>query len=90
MADPVTIKLRRPVKFGERTVAQLTIRPLKAKDLRKMKDGSPMQQSLNMASTLSGEIEEVIDELEGEDLGEVLAVVNRFFELITPTTGDKA
>jgi len=90
MSEPVTIKLRKPITFGSRTIEQLTIRPVKGKDLRRMKDSdSALQSSLNMAGILSGEVSEVIDELAGEDLAEVLEVVNRFFESITPRTGVK-
>lgn len=91
MSEPVVIKLRSPITFGSRIVEQLTIRPPKAKDLRRLKDSdSAMQTSLNMASWLSGEVSQVIDELEGEDLAEVLEVVNLFFEGITRRTGEKS
>ncbi len=90
MAEPVIIKLRKPITFGSKTLDQLTIRPLKAKDLRRMKDSdSALQSTLNMASYLSGEVSQVIDELEGDDLREVLEVVNDFFHAIQGT-GDKS
>lgn len=80
MSAPVIVKLRKPITFGGRTVEQLTIRPLKAKDLRRLKESDGrMGNALNFASYLSGEIAEVIDELEGEDLGEVIDAVNGFF-----------
>ena len=83
MADSVTIRLRHPITFGGRVVDVLTIRPLKAKDLRRMKDSdTALQSSLNMAAWLSGEVFQVIDELEGEDLAEVMQVVNDFFLVI--------
>jgi Phage tail assembly chaperone proteins, E, or 41 or 14 len=86
MSEPVVINLKKPITFGSRTVEQLTIRPVKAKDLRRISKGeSPMQLSLNMAGWLSGEIKEVIDELEGEDLAEVLKVVDGFFTKLQPT-----
>lgn len=80
MSEPVTIKLRKPITFGNRTVAELTIRPIKAKDLRRINDAdSSMVQALDLASYLSGEVKQVIDELEGDDLWEVVAAVNGFF-----------
>lgn len=88
--EPVTISLRKPITFANRTIAQLTIRAPKAKDLRRIKDStSALEDSLNLASWCSGEVKEVIDELEGDDLREVLGVVNRFFRNLTaPGTGD--
>lgn len=88
MSEPVVLKLRKPIKFGTRTVEQLTIRPPKGKDMRKIKasDGE-IVTALKMASYLSGELEEVIDELEGEDLGEVMDIVNRFFLAIQGSGG---
>ena len=86
MAEPVTIKLRKPITYGSRVIDQLTIRPIKAKDLRRVGgDDSLLKASLNMASWLSGEVSEVIDELEGEDLAEVLGVVERFFGAVQAT-----
>jgi hypothetical protein len=87
MAEPITITLRHPITFAGKTIDHLTIRPIRAKDLRRIKDtDSQMASTLNMASWLSGEVSQVIDELEGQDLSEVLDVVNRFFHDINRTT----
>lgn len=84
--EPVVIKLRKPITLGNRTIDQITIRPVKAKHMRAIKQSdSDMATTLLMASKLSGEISEVIDELEGEDLREVLEAVNAFFLAIQPT-----
>lgn len=89
MSEPVTIKLRKPITFGSRTVEQLTIRPIKAKDLRRLKDSdSDLAKAIAMACHLTGEITEIIDELQGADLAEVLKVVNDFFHAIHGT-GEK-
>jgi hypothetical protein len=86
MSDPVVIKLKSPITFGSRTVEQLTIRAPKAKDLRRVnQSASPMQTSLDMASWLTGELKEVIDELEGDDLRDVLKVVDDFFTRLRGT-----
>lgn len=86
MADPITIKLRKPITFGSRVVEQLIIRPVKAKDLRRIKaSDSNLQTTLNLASWLSGEVAEVIDELEGEDLAEVVSAVDGFFGKLLAT-----
>lgn len=86
MSEPVVIKLRKSITYGSRTVEELTIRPPKAKDLRRVKESdTAMQTSLNMASWLSGEVSEVVDELEGEDLAKVLEVVDTFFRKLRGT-----
>lgn len=91
MTEPVTIILRKPVTLQvrtgngpkEKTVTEITIRPPKGKDLRRVdRTKSPIAISLDMASWLSGEPTQVIDELEGADLKEVLRVVDDFFVAI--------
>lgn len=88
MSEPVTIVLSKPVSIEVKTgngprikkVDQLTIRPPKGKDLRRVdRSKSPIAVSLDMASWLSGEPTQIIDELEGSDLREVLKVVDDFF-----------
>lgn len=81
--DPVVIALRKPIKFGSRTITEITVRPVKAKHMRAIKptDGA-MATAILMASKLSGELPEVIDELEGEDLRDVLRAVDDFFSVI--------
>lgn len=84
--EPVVIKLRSPILMGSRRIEEITIRPVKAKHLRTLKSSDdPMQATLAMASKLSGEITEVIDELVGDDLRDVLAAVNTFFFAIQGT-----
>jgi hypothetical protein len=88
MSDPVVVRLRKPIEFGDRRVDQLSIRPPRAKDLRRIKDSdTQVQTALNMAGWLTGEVSQVIDELEGEDLSEVLKVVNDFFGKLLGTGG---
>jgi len=83
---PVTITLRKPITFGSRTIDQITIRPLKGKDMRRYNDAQgDVGKSLLFASILSGEMPGMIDELEGEDLGAVMDAVNAFFLAIQPT-----
>lgn len=90
MSEPVTIELRKPISFGKRTVEKLTFRPLKAKDLRRLKESeSNIASALNFASYLSGEESQIIDELEGQDLRDVIEVVNGFF-LSIRGTGEKS
>lgn len=97
-AEPVTITLRKPitleVKTGNgpkiKTVTEITIRPPKGKDLRRVdRTKSAIATSLDMASWLSGEPTQIIDELEGADLREVLKVVDGFFAAFQET-GEKS
>lgn len=79
--EPVTVLLHHPIQFGTRVVESLTLRPIKAKDMRRLRASTdrPMAMMLELAGYLSGEVEQVIDELQGEDLQEVLRVVSGFF-----------
>ena len=84
--EPIIIPLRKPFMFGSRSVETLTVRPVKGKDMRRInKADGDAATTLKMASILTGEVAEVIDELQGEDLGEVLAAVNFFFVSIQAT-----
>lgn len=86
MSEPVVIKLRSPIQLGSRRLDEITVRPVKAKHLRSIQGaGNDLLQTLDLASKLTGEPKEVIDELEGEDLGEVLAAVNGFLFVIQGT-----
>jgi hypothetical protein len=77
--EPVVITLRKPITFGSRTITELTIRPCKGKDLRRIDERlGNTKTALSMAGWLSGEPTQVIDELEGQDLGEVMDAVNGF------------
>jgi hypothetical protein len=79
-STPITITLRKPVTYGSRTIDKITVRPVKGKHMRALRaSDNPMAQTLLMASKLSGEVSEVIDELEGSDLHDVLEAVNAFF-----------
>lgn len=89
MSEPVVITLRKPVRAGQETIAELTIRPVRGKDLRRLNPSDPpLVQTLNMLSWLSGQPMKVVDELEGDDLGTALGVVNDFL-FATQGTGSK-
>lgn len=91
MSEPVTVRLSKTISLGSRVVQELTIRPVKAKDLRRVKDSdSSMISTLNMAGWLSGEVSEVIDELEGDDLARVIQVVNDFLFVIQGGTTERS
>ena len=85
MAEPVVINLSSPIEFAGKRYDTITVRPIKAKDLRRCQ-AKPGDDSLGwvleMAGYLTGEVDQVIDELEGEDLGAVLAAVSAFSQVI--------
>jgi hypothetical protein len=86
--EPVIIQLKHPIVVGSETIASLSFRPLKAKDLRRLKAKEPMAQTLELAGYLSGKPASVIDELMGEDLLEVIDVVGGFFDRSQETGGE--
>lgn len=87
---PVTVTLRKPIQFGKETITEITIRPVKGRDLRQDNDGdSSMARTLAMLGRLSEQPIKVIDELEGEDLGDCCAAVNDFL-FATQGTGKRS
>jgi hypothetical protein len=88
LSKPVSIEVKTGNGPRTKTVEQLTIRPPKGKDLRRIdRTKSPIAISLDMASWLTGEPTQIIDELEGTDLREVLKIVDGFFVAIQ-SSGD--
>lgn len=64
-----TIKLAYPIKDGHgNEVTELKIRRAKAKDMRKMRGETEMEQTLGLLATLTGLVPEDIDELDASDL----------------------
>ena len=84
MAEPVVINLSSPIEFAGKRYDTITVRPIKAKDLRRCqaKPEDSLKFALEMTGYLTGEVDQVIDELEGEDLGAVLAAVTAFSQAI--------
>lgn len=80
MAEPVTMKLKRPITQGSQVIEELTFRPATAKDFRHLPTvtGFEMDTLLTLAGRLSGQTDPVIDKLEGDDLEEVIALVSGF------------
>lgn len=75
-----TVTLKHPITHGSQTITELVFRPLKAKDLRRLQSPhtKPMAMTLELAGYLSGQTIQVIDELQGEDVQEVIALVGGF------------
>lgn len=80
-AQPYTIELQHPIQFGSKQIAVITLRPVTGADLRKLRTPSerPLAMVLELAGFLAGEVTQVIDKLQGPDLGMVMLVTNLFF-----------
>lgn len=89
-AKRVNVPLKNPIEVDGLVVTELNLRPFKAGDLRRVEASSDREIAmvLELASYCSGQTQEVIDELEGEDLQKVLEVVGGFFA-DSPLTGKK-
>lgn len=92
MAESVKVQLDTPVEFGGKTICELTIRPPKAKHMRKVQTPETRKLGfmIELAGYLAGEVSQVIDELEWSDLQKVLGVVSDFLGGGTPTGDDES
>lgn len=90
-----TYKLKHPIvrrlrahggEEREETITEITIRRLKAKDLRVVeKAAGKFSQSLALIGALTGLSPQVVDELDGEDVEGIGEVVGDFFPGRLPT-----
>lgn len=80
MAEPKTLKLQEPVKQGSEEIFELTIRPPKAKDLRKLPERPATGDLLDLAARITGQPPSVIDELGMADTMALLDIVGDFME----------
>ena len=76
--EPVTYKLKHPVKVGSEEIFELTFQRPKAKHLRLLPSDPKVGDLLNFAAKLAGKTPVEIDELEMEDTMEVLEIVGNF------------
>jgi len=88
MEWPHTVKLERPVEFAGDTISSLTFQRGKLKFLRGMTlERTPtVDEAVLIASRLCGQPVQVIEELEGKDAGEAVAVALAFFARCLGTT----
>lgn len=74
----VKIKLRKPIVIGSADpITEVTVRPVTGKDLRGLPENG-LDRTLKLAGRLTGQSDVFVDKLEGEDLTEVLTVVQGF------------
>ncbi|HET7500654.1 MAG TPA: phage tail assembly protein [Kofleriaceae bacterium] len=78
---PVTIPLRYPIEFAGQRIESLTFRRGRIGDIKGMKFSGemPAEQLVRIASRLSGQEAQVIERLDMEDSGEVMAIATDFF-----------
>jgi hypothetical protein len=72
-ADQLTVRLTRPVRHGERELSEVALGPLKALHVRQApRDAQESEGLFDLAGRLSGLPPSVLDQLVGEDVGNVL------------------
>lgn len=79
MESSKVIKLKEPIKVGEKEITELTVRKPKAKDLRKLPTAAKtLSEMLDFAGHLCGEPPSTIDELGIEDAVQIFEVITDF------------
>lgn len=68
-------KLSQPVQFGQETITEITLQPIKAKHIRSLSDKFSMGDMLDLAVKVSGQPSFVIDELCASDAMELLKIL---------------
>lgn len=77
---PVVIQLRTPIDFGKTRVEEITMRRGRLADIKGIKLGEVATEHLILiASRMSGQPTAVIERLEDDEAGEVLALARDFF-----------
>lgn len=78
MSDHITIDLDFPITTpGGDHITTLTIRRAKAKDIRKMKGDTEVEQSMSLLSMLTGLVPEDLDELDIVDFQKASKVLEQ-------------
>ncbi|ANJ91342.1 phage tail protein [Pasteurella multocida] len=73
-----TVKLDYPIKDGQgNEIAELKIRRAKAKDVRKMRGETDIEQTLSLLAILTGLVPEDLDELDVADMKKATAVIEK-------------
>lgn len=74
----VIVALDFPIQDGEgKTITELKIRRPKAKDIRKMKGNTDIEQSISLLSIVTGLVPEDLDELDIADFKRAAEVVEK-------------
>lgn len=75
-----TYTLKHPVSVGNIHLTELHLRRIKAKDLRGLKGTASADDVITILSRISGQLPNVIDELDIEDFTEVSSRIESFIE----------
>lgn len=78
---PAIVMLKHPVDFGSQRITQLEFRRGKLADIKGMKLSGemPTEHLITIASRMSGQTTQVIDRLDVDDAGEVMAIAIDFY-----------
>lgn len=76
----VTLVLAHPIKFGEETITELRFREVTGKDMRSIKGGADAGAAIimHLAGKCAGVPTQVIDQLRGADLRDVMTLIGGF------------
>jgi len=79
---PVTVTLKHPIDVGDKHIETITLRRGSLKQFKgtKLGEAVPIEQLMLIASRLSGQPIGVIESLDMEDAGEVMAAALDFYE----------
>ncbi len=72
---PATIKLIEPVEWGEETIKEITLKPIRGKHLRRLPSSPTLNDILTIASKVSGVSSAVFDEMCSEDVTRIAEAV---------------
>lgn len=73
-------KLQEPVEFGKRTVAEITLKRPKGKHLKDLGKDAKLGDIMSIAPKISGEPQEIFDEMDGADYLAVSEVIGDFLD----------
>ena len=95
MTDTARVTLFHPLKVGDKTIAEVTIRRPKVRDLRAMEKArepgsSEMDQGIAMAATLCDLPLEAMDDMDAADFASISEVITRFLPQAPASKGGEA
>lgn len=85
MSKRIPYKLKTPIVMGSQTYEEFTLREPKAKDLRKFGTSMTMGDTIDLAATLAGVPNPVMNELSVPDLMAISEIIAVFMEGGQPT-----
>ena len=82
MGSRVTLELFESIQHGSESITELSLRRLKAKDLKLIRDPDniTMTEQIDLISKLSGQPKSVIEELDAVDVAKAGEIIRGFTE----------